>query len=193
QSVAQHTRDFVQQLGFDSSLPGDLRRILYNQELQSELMRRLDSDPPDFIYERAALYGTAGAVVAKALNVPRLVELNAPLAAEQAAYRGNGLADLGARAEQWALARADAVLAVSSALRDHVVDLGIDPPKVHVLPNGVNTALFHPAPYDPSLRGRLGLGDEPVLGFVGGLRPWHGTELLPEILARVAARHSGVR
>jgi len=193
QSVAQHVRDFVQQLGLDSSLPGELRRILYNQEMESELMRRFDNDPPDFIYERAALYGTAGAVVAQALRVPRLVELNAPLAVEHNAYRGNGLGELGAKAEQWALTRADAVLAVSSALREHVVELGIDPAKVHVVPNGVNTDLFHPGPKDPSLRDRLGLGEEPVLGFVGGLRPWHGTELLPEVLARVSARHPGVR
>jgi glycosyltransferase involved in cell wall biosynthesis len=186
-------RDFVQQLGFDSSLPGELRRILCNQEMESELMRRFDNDPPDFIYERAALYGTAGAVVARTLGVPRLVELNAPLAVEHNAYRGNGLGELGAKAEQWALTRADAVLAVSKALRDHVVELGIDPAKVHVVPNGVNTDLFHPAPKDPSLRDRLGLAEEPVLGFVGGLRPWHGTELLPEVLARVSARHPGVR
>jgi|SRR6185436_12327870 len=193
QAAAQHVRDFIQQLGLDGSLPGELRRILYSQQLESELMRRFDTDPPDFIYERAALYGTAGAVVAEALGVPRLVELNAPLAIEQNAYRGNGLGDLGAKAEQWALARADAVLAVSSALRDHVVDLGVDPAKVHVVPNGVNPALFHPAPQDPTLRDRLGLGEEPVLGFVGGLRPWHGTELLPDVLARVAARHPDVR
>jgi len=193
QSVAQHVRDYFQQLSLDSSLPGELRRILYNRELESELMRRFDADPPHFIYERAALYATAGAIVAQALGVPRLVELNAPLAVEQAAYRGNGLGELGAKAEQWALVRADAVLAVSSALRDHVVELGIDPVKVHVVPNGVNTDLFHPAPQDPSLRHRLGLGEEPVLGFVGGLRPWHGTELLPEVLARVSARHPGVR
>ena len=193
QSVAQHVRDYFQQLGLDSSLPGELRRILYNRELESELMRRFDSEPPDFIYERAALYATAGALIARSLNVPRLVELNAPLAVEQSAYRGNGLGELGAKAEQWALARADAVLAVSNALRDHVVELGIDPAKVHVVPNGVNTDLFHPAPPDPSLRDRLGLGKGPILGFVGGLRPWHGTELLPELLARVSARHSGAQ
>src|SRR5213594_2423104 len=193
QSAAQHVRDFVQQLGLDSSVPGELRHILSNQELVTELTRRFDGDPPDFIYERAALYGTAGAVVAQALGVPRLVELNAPLAVEQTAYRGNGFGDLGAKAEQWSLTRADALLAVSSALRDHVVERGIDPTKVHVVPNGVNTDLFHPAPRDPSLRDRLGLGEEPVLGFVGGLRAWHGTESLPDVLARVATVHPDVR
>jgi glycosyltransferase involved in cell wall biosynthesis len=193
QTASQRVRDFTQQLGLDSSLPGELRRILHNQELEAQLLARLDKDSPDFIYERAALYGTAGAVVAKALNVPLLVELNAPLAVEQAAYRGNGLGDLGAQAERWALGQADAVLAVSAPLRDHVLDLGIDPAKVHVIPNGVNTDLFHPAPPDAALRARLGLGEGPVLGFVGGLRPWHGIESLPEILSRVSARHPGAR
>jgi glycosyltransferase involved in cell wall biosynthesis len=193
QTASQHVRNFTQQLGLDSSLPGELRRILHNQELEAELIARLDKDSPDFIYERAALYGTAGAVVAKALNVPLVVELNAPLAVEQTAYRGNGLGDLGAQAERWALGQADAVLAVSAPLRDHVLDLGIDPSKVHVIPNGVDTDLFYPAPPDAALRARLGLGEGPVLGFVGGLRPWHGIESLPEILARVSTNHPGAR
>ena len=169
------------------------RRILHNQELEAELIARLDKDPPDFIYERAALYGTAGAVVAKSLRVPLLVEINAPLAVEQSAYRGNGLGDLGAQAERWALGQADAVLTVSAPLRAHVLDLGIDPTKVHVVPNGVNIELFHPAPLDAALRARLGLGEGPVLGFVGGLRPWHGIESLPEVLSRVSAKHPGTK
>jgi glycosyltransferase involved in cell wall biosynthesis len=37
------------------------------------------------------------------------------------------------------------------------------------------------------------LGEGPVLGFVGGLRPWHGIESLPDILARVSAKHPGAR
>ena len=193
QTASQHVRNFTQQLGLDSSLPGELRRILHNQELEAELTARLDKDPPDFIYERAALYGTAGAVVAKTLGVPLLVEINAPLAVEQSAYRGNGLGDLGAQAERWALGQADAVLTVSAPLRAHVLDLGIDPNKVHVVPNGVNTELFHPAPPEAALRSRLGLGEGPVLGFVGGLRPWHGIESLPEVLARVSAKHPGTK
>src|SRR5205823_3070751 len=130
---------------------------------------------------------------AKALGVPLLVELNAPLAVEQTAYRGNSLGELGAQAERWALGQADAVLTVSAPLRAHVLDLGIDSAKVHVVPNGVNAQLFHPAPPDTALRAQLGLGEGPVLGFIGGLRPWHGIESLPEVLARVSAKHPGTK
>ena len=184
---------FTGKLGAPGSLAGELRRILYNQELEDELLRRFDSDPPDFIYERASLFSVAGASVARRLKVPLLLELNAPLALEQSTYRSNGLSDLAAQAERWTLQQADAVLAVSAALRDHVVSLGVEPARVHVVPNGINPELFKPGSGDPQVRQRLGVGDGPVLGFVGGLRPWHGVEVLPELLARLAPRHPKLR
>src|SRR5262249_3886498 len=54
-------------------------------------------------------------------------------------------------------------------------------------------ALFRPGPADPGVRARWRLGDGPLLGFVGGLRPWHGVEALPEVLGRLARRHPGLR
>jgi hypothetical protein len=84
-------KSFNHMLGVENSLPGELRRILYNQDMVMQLMRRFEHDPPDFIYERASLYATAGVSLARELHVPRLVELNAPLALEQSVYRATGL------------------------------------------------------------------------------------------------------
>ena len=125
--------------------------------------------------------------------MPHIVELNAPLAVEQSAYRATGFGELAAQAERWMLTHADAVIVVSAELRKHVLSLGVKPGKIHVLPNGVNTSLFQPGKPDPALRRKLKLNDGPVLGFVGGLRPWHGVEILPELLARLSRRHRGVR
>ncbi len=186
-------KEFNGLLGTENSLPGELRRILYNKELEAELTRRFENDPPDFIYERASLYATAGVCLARAFRVPLLLELNAPLAEEQAAYRATGFGDLAMRAEHWTLAAADAVLVVSSVLRKHVLSAGVDAAHVHVLPNGVNSALFHPAAPDPQVRTRLKLDGGPVLGFVGGLRPWHGVEALPQLLERLSAAHPDLR
>ena len=180
-------------LGVENSLPGELRRLLYNEELSRDLMRRFDGDPPDFIYERASLFGTAGVVLARALNVPLLLELNAPLALEQASYRGTGLGELAARAERWTLSHADAVLAVSGPLRDHAVSLGAERARVHVSPNGVDPALFQPGPPEAAVRARLGLMAGPVLGFVGGLRPWHGVQVLPELIRRLSERRRNLQ
>ncbi|MBI3848740.1 MAG: glycosyltransferase family 4 protein [Verrucomicrobia bacterium] len=214
-------KEFNELLGVDNSLPGELRRILYNKELEGELLRRFENDPPDFIYERASLYATAGVSLARTLDVPLILELNAPLAVEQAAYRATGFGELAAQAERWTLSHADAVVVVSSELAKHARSLGVKPGKLHVIPNGVNPELFYPAgaerglqaASDTTIRKKSELADtsqgvnrsglkpalrgaghgSPVLGFVGGLRPWHGVEILPDLLARLKKRHPGVR
>jgi glycosyltransferase involved in cell wall biosynthesis len=184
-AAVQAFKEFNETLGAENSLPGELRRILYNKELAEELKRRFENDPPDFVYERASIFATAGIALARHFKVPHILELNAPLAQEQSIYRATGFGDLAAQAERWTLNHTDAVLVVSSELRKHVLSLGVSSEKIHILPNGVDPSHFKPGKPDPELRRKLKLNGAPVLGFVGGLRPWHGVEILPELLARL--------
>ena len=189
-----YLKEFVQMVGIENSrLSTELRRILYNKDLFSQLKRRCKSERPDFIYERASLYATAGVSLAREFNVPLILELNAALALEQASYRGTSFRDLAAQTERWVLSQADAVVTVSALLRDYVVSLGVDPYRINVMPNGVDPALFRPRPLDPTDRARWGLGDGPILGFVGGIRPWHGVKVLPLLLERLVARYRDLR
>lgn len=185
-------KDFNDTLGVEDSLPGEMRRILYNQEVLAQLERRFQNHRPDFIYERASLYSTAGIRLARTLERPLILELNSPLAVEQSTYRATGLGDLAARSERWILSRADAVLAVSVPLREYAISLGAEPERVHVVPNSVNPELFHSDDSaDPEV-GRTPAGG-PVLGFVGGLRPWHGVEVLPALVERLTGRYPDIR
>lgn len=186
-------KEFNEMIGVTNSLPGELRRILYNQELRTYLKRRFESDPPDFIYERASLYAIAGVGLARDLNRPILIELNAPIAMEQATYRATGLGDLAAQAERWTLSRADIVLPVSNALCEYVVSMGVNRNRIQVIPNGVNPSIFYPAPPKRGLRTRWGLGEGLVLGFVGGLRPWHDVGTLPVLIGRLIRRYPELR
>ena len=192
-AAAASLKAFHQAMGLaDNPLPGEIRRILYNQEVERHLLGRYADNPPDFIYERASLFGTAGVELARTFQCPLVVELNAPLAPEQATYRGATLADLAAQAERFTLSQADLVLVVSAPLREYAVGLGADPDRVHVVPNGVNPTIFRPRSLESSGQSRAAKS-APVLGFVGGLRPWHGVEILPALLERLSARHRGVR
>jgi glycosyltransferase involved in cell wall biosynthesis len=186
-------RGFAVTLGADASFTGEVRRILYDHELLARLRRRFEQDRPDAIYERAALHATAGVALARELGIPHLLELNAPLSLEQTTYRGTGFGKLASEAERWTLTRTHAVLAVSGTLGQYALSLGVEPHRVHVLPNGVDEGLFQPGPPDRVTRARWALDTGPVLGFVGGLRPWHGVEALPLLLARIRARHPRVR
>lgn len=192
EQAARGVKSFRETIGSETAVGGELRRVLYNEQLVDDLRRALERRSPDVLLERASLFGTAGSLVAERLGVPHVVELNAPLATEQDAYRRGSLGGLAAAAERWTLARADAVLTVSSLLAQHAVRCGAAPDRVHVLPNGVDPSVFRPGPRDATLRRRLGLGAGPLVGFVGGLRPWHGIEALPGLLAALAATHPTV-
>ncbi|MBN8929044.1 MAG: glycosyl transferase family 1 [Rhodospirillales bacterium 69-11] len=63
---------------------------------------------------------------------------------------------------------ASALVAVSGALRDALLDLGAPPGKVTVLRNGVDTALFRPPVDREAARAALGVAG-PTLVSVGGL------------------------
>ncbi len=170
-------------LGVSNILPRELRKVLYNQEMVAALVQKFQKNPPDFIYERASLYGIAGAMLARELNIPRILELNAPLSMENTTYQNaSGLGELSSQSERWGLIEAEHVVTVSSSLRDYVVAEGADAERVSVIPNGVDPRVFKPGPANQKVRSDWGLGEGPILGFVGGLRPWHGVNVLPHLL-----------
>ena len=193
-SASRSVDAFAATLGVTSPLPDELRRILYNRDLAEALRGRFRDAPPDIIYERCAIYGTAGAVAAEALGVPLLLEVNAPLLLEDRIYRrGEGANELAAAAERWTITRASAVFVVSAAVRAYVVSLGVAEERVHSVPNGIDAEAFRPGPRAPAVRARWDLDGEPVVGFVGGYQPWHGIDALPALLERLLPRHPDVR
>jgi glycosyltransferase involved in cell wall biosynthesis len=110
---------------------------------------------------------------------------NLPLAAKVHGSDVLLLASRGARRRQTieALTGADAVIAVSRQLAARTAELGVDPSRLHVVYNGVDTMIFHRGPAEPS-------GD-PLLLFVGNLAPVKGLDVLIDACALL--RDQGVR
>ena len=48
------------------------------------------------------------------------------------------------RCLEWAIRRADAVFAVSESLRRFAIECGAEPARVRTIPNGIDSAVFHP-------------------------------------------------
>jgi glycosyltransferase involved in cell wall biosynthesis len=79
--------------------------------------------------------------------------------------------------------RAEAVIAVSAALAARMVAIGIDERRIHVLRNGVDTAVFAPFPRVDARR-RLGFDERgPLVLAVGNLVPEKGFDLLLRAIA----------
>jgi phosphatidylinositol alpha-1,6-mannosyltransferase len=87
----------------------------------------------------------------------------------------------------WALQHASAVTAVSTDLARKVRTF-VPERKVHCLPNGVDTQQFAPGPPDQALASSLGLGDAPVIAFVGEARRKKGITVLLPAFAHLCAR-----
>jgi glycosyltransferase involved in cell wall biosynthesis len=174
--------------GHGARVAQEVRNLLYNQEL-ARSADRLRELAPDFVYERYALFGFGGLELARALAVPHLLEVNAPLCLEHERARGLHLGDLARAFERRAWCETGAMLAVSEPLRARALELGAVPGRVHVVPNGVDAARFAvPAAAGAACRAELGLGAGPVLGFVGSLKAWHGTDVLLRAFALLRAR-----
>ena len=72
------------------------------------------------------------------------------------------------------------VVAVTHSFRENLAARGIDPARVCVISNGVDTSHFHPRPRDVALAESLGLGGRFVFGYVGTHGLAHGLETLLE-------------
>ncbi len=88
------------------------------------------------------------------------------------------------------LAQAAACVAVSQAEVPHYVSVGVAASRVHVIPNGVRLDEFRDLPPRGSFRRAFGLGDGPLIVFVGKITPRKGVDVLLRALARLPA---GVR
>jgi alpha-maltose-1-phosphate synthase len=147
-------------------------------DLADWLVERLERFRPVALYERLALHSDAGARAARALGIPHLVELNAPLPEEAARYRGLADRDGALATEASVLRSADLVLAVSPPLAERADTLGAR--RVEVLQNAAAMGRFE-AP-----RRSVGV---PTAVFAGSLRPWHGIETIATAWRRLGASY----
>jgi glycosyltransferase involved in cell wall biosynthesis len=123
------------------------------------------------IYERYSLSARAGARASTALGLPLVVEVNAPLRDEERRFRHLCHETVAVAAEQETFAAAKRVVAVSDALVAWLASRGVPPARIELIPNPPPARRFavkHPLSEDGEL----------VVGFAGGLKPWHGVETM---------------
>ncbi|WP_369160518.1 glycogen synthase [Streptomyces sp. R02] len=131
-------------------------------------------------------YANLGGHLASLLyGIPHVVTAHSlePLRPWKAEQLGGGYA-LSSWAERTAYEAADAVIAVSGAMRDDILDCypALDPARVHVVHNGIDTSLYRPDPGTDVLD-RIGLDrSRPYVLFVGRITRQKG---VPHLLRAV--------
>jgi len=123
--------------------------------------------------------GFAAVIAARLLGVPAVVKLHGSdinLIAKLPGPR---------RMLAWALPRAARIVAVSRALADEVMQLGVARDRIAIVMNGVDAELFHPRDR-VAARAELGLPAGPIALYVGNLKEEKGVLDLAAAWATVA-------
>jgi len=111
--------------------------------------------------------GFAAVVASRLIGVPCVVKLHGSDINVIAKLPGPR------RMTAWALTRAARVVAVSRALADEVVALGVSRERVAIVMNGIDAELFHPRDR-AAARAELGLPAGPLAVYIGNLKPEKG-------------------
>ena len=132
--------------------------------------------------------GVAAVALARILGVPAVVKVHG---SDMNVLARNPSIAVNLR---WALPRARRVVAVSRPLGDVVASFGVPSERIDIVPNGVDTALFHPSDRGAA-RAELGHGGDecPWLLYVGRLEESKGVLDLIEAFEVLARRRSDVR
>jgi len=145
------------------------------------LDRMSAGSPPDLIHANYWLSGLSGHVLKHTLGLP-LVSTFHTLARVKADAAGDEHG-VRARAEAEVIGCSDAILANSP---DEAMQLerlyAAVPDRIEIVPPGVDHRLFFPADR-AAARAELGLGDQPVLLFVGRIQPLKGAGVAVRALA----------
>jgi starch synthase len=146
-----------------------------------------EGSPPDLAHSHTWYANMAGHLAKLLYGIPHVItahslEPRRPWKAEQL---GGGYR-LSSWVERTAYEAADAVIAVSHGMRADVLDCypALDPARVHVVHNGIDTAAYHPVAETDALTAHGIDPDRPMVVFVGRITRQKGVGHL------LAAAHS---
>ena len=170
-----------------------LRERAVVQLLRKRIEALLRSEPFDVVHAHSpALCGLAAANAARSCRLPVVYEVRAfwedAAVDQKKAGAFSPRYKLSRGLETHVARRSDAVAAIAQPLLQDLEGRGIARGKLFHVPNGVDVARFSPRARDAALAAELGLGDVPVLGFLGTLFPWEGVSWLVRAAAELHKR-----
>jgi glycosyltransferase involved in cell wall biosynthesis len=144
-----------------------------------ETLSKFSNTSFSFVYQRYSTYNYSGALIAKKLNIPLIIEYNYPANWTSTNWeKGLKYKCLAENIELLNVNRADVVVVVSKPLRNILVSKGVNSEKILVNPNGVDPDIYSPSSDNSKIRKKLNLQNKTVIGFIGTFGRWHGAEVL---------------
>lgn len=164
----------------------ELPSFHFNIKFYQDCVSLLKEQEISFIYQRYSLNNYSGVEMARHYQVPFVLEYNGSEIWINRNW-GNKLKyeELSLKIEMLNLHYADLVVVVSQPMKDELVARGIEPDKILVNPNGVNTEMYNPEVDAACVKTKYGLQDKVVIGFIGTFGKWHGAEILVDAFSKM--------
>ena len=144
-----------------------------------------------------SLNGLAALRVSAQLKLPLLYEARAfweDAAVNHGTFRERSLRYRISRSvETFLFKRADGVVTICDGMRQELIERGVTPAEIQVVPNGVDIEFFQPAPADSDLVKEFGLAGKPVFGFIGSFYKYEGLRFLLRIIPALVAKLPGAK
>jgi len=154
--------------------------------LSADLVMANAASAATVVHSHTWYTGLAGHITSLLYGTPHVLTAHSlePLRPWKAEQLGGGYR-VSLWVERTAVEAADAVIAVSSGMRDDVLAVypALDPNRVHVVKNGIDTDVWYPAPpeADESVLAQLGVDpSRPMVAFVGRITRQKG---VPHLIA----------
>jgi glycosyltransferase involved in cell wall biosynthesis len=153
--------------------------LSYNFGFARAVRQKLQGQRPALLYQRHGRFSVAGAVLARRMSVPLVLEYNGSEVWIADHWHPARFRTWLRLCEQVMLNCASLVVVVSEALKDELIGRGVPANHVLVNPNAVDTEYFHPGCGGEQVRKELGFSSrEVVVEFVGTFSYWHGIAVL---------------
>ena len=183
---------------FFSRLP-ILDQLAVVKTLSVRLDEIVEKERPDILHAHSpSLNGMAALRSGRRHGIPVVYECRAfweDAAVDHGTCREGGLRYRLTRAiETRVFRQADAVTTICEGLRADIVERGVSPERVTVIPNAVDINRFSlHGEKDPGLLQQLGLENRPVIGFIGSFYSYEGLSLLLDVMPQVLTRVPDLR
>ncbi len=160
--------------------------LSYNFGFAKAVRQKLESQRPSLLYQRHGRFSVAGAVLARRMCVPLVLEYNGSEIWMSDYWDPTRFRIWLRLCEEVMLKCASLIVVVSQPLKDELVKRGVPAERVLVNPNAVDTEYFQPGCGGDALRKELGFAPRDiVVEFVGSFAQWHGVPVLQQGIARL--------
>ena len=166
----------------------------YQTQATDNLIEHANLIQPSLIHSASNfVVGMAGARAAKALGIPSIYEIRGfwhlTQSTKRAGYENSDHYSLSEYFEIETAKQSDYVFTITQALKDILIEHGVQESKIRVLPNAVDASKFKIMKKDRDLEKELDFKNKLVIGYIGSFVDYEGLDLLLEACALLKENH----